>query len=508
MKKIVNFRPLFYCFLALFGAILFAKHIFLSNWVVIAVFFLILAAIVATCFLRKKLKILVAILAFIFLGLGLYGLEMSFFSQPKIPNDSMLYGRVENVSTYDEMQYIILTDVKINNEPLSKNVRLKLYGAPYLSDGDEILLEANFKNVSGLNEKGNVNSSLYKNGCYYTATKISRSDVKILGNTKTLDQKFRSAVKEKLLKHMSEENANITYAMLFGDKSGIDNETRNDFQLSGIAHILAVSGLHVGLVAGLLAWILKKCHAKNWLNLIITSAVLIFYCYLCGFSPSVVRATIMSICLLLANCLGRRYDSLSAIGFSGLVLLLVRPLYAFDIGFQLSFGCVIGIAIFYRSVYSFLRKPIKKFILPNWIAKPVSVSISSQFLILPVLINYFDGVSFLSLFANLIIIPIFTVAFTAAFIATPLVFIWSGFGNIFWFSNLLLTSIKTIASWVASQTWSIIPHFKFAFAAFVNFFALMFVSSRLFFARRKAKLLTSLILVCSTVLTIGLLQLA
>ena len=164
MKKIINFRPLFYCFLALFGAILFAKHIFLSNWVVIAVFFLIVLAIVTTCFLRKKLKILVAILAFIFLGLGLYGLEMSFFSQPKIPNGSTLYGRVENVSTYDEMQYIILKDVKVNNKPLSKNVRLKLYGAPYLSDGDEILLEANFLSVSGLNKDGSVNSSLYKNG--------------------------------------------------------------------------------------------------------------------------------------------------------------------------------------------------------------------------------------------------------------------------------------------------------------------------------------------------------
>ena len=118
MKKIINFRPLFYCFLALFGAILFAKHIFLSNWVVIAVFFLIVFAIVTTCFLRKKLKILVAILAFIFLGLGLYGLEMSFFSQPKIPNGSTLYGRVENVSTYDEMQCIsrelMLIKVKYN----------------------------------------------------------------------------------------------------------------------------------------------------------------------------------------------------------------------------------------------------------------------------------------------------------------------------------------------------------------------------------------------------------
>lgn len=508
MKKIVNFRPLFYCFLALFGAILFAKYIFLSNWVVISLFLIIVGAIFITCTLRKKFKILVAILAFIFLGFGLYAFEMSYFGQDKIENGSILSGTVENVTTYDELQYVILSNVKVKDEKLSTNVRLTFYGTPYLQDGDEISLCANFKWVNGLNSEGNVNVSLYKNGCYHTATKVSSSSIEILGNNKTFDQKFRETIKSKLLQHMSEENANITYAMLFGDKSGIDETVRSNFQISGIAHILAVSGLHVGLVAGILAWIMKKLKAKNWLNLLITSAILIFYCYLCGFSPSVVRATIMSICALLSTCLGKKYDSLSAIGLAGLILLLIKPLHAFDIGFQLSFGCVIGIAIFYKSVYSFLRKPIKKFVLPNCIAKSLAVSFSAQFLILPVLINCFDGVSFLSIFANLIIIPIFTVAFTAAFIATPLVLISDVFGNIFWFSNLLLNAIKEIASWIALQTWSVIPHFKFAFAAFVNFFALLFVSSRLFFAKRKTKLLISLGIVCSTTLVVGLLQLA
>lgn len=508
MKKIVNFRPLFYCFLALFGAILFAKYIFLSDWVVISVFFIIIAAIFVTCFLRKKFKILIAILCFIFLGLGLYAVEMNYFGKTKLENGSYLSGRVESVSTYDKLNYVVLTDVKVNSKSIPTNVRLSFYGAPYLSEGDEIALIANFKYVSGINEDGSISSSLYKNNCYNTATKVSSTTIEILGNDKTLDQKFRETIKDSLLKNMSEENANITYAMLFGDKSGIDETVRTNFQISGIAHILAVSGLHVGLVAGILAWIMKKLKAKNWLNLLITSAILIFYCYLCGFSPSVVRATIMSICMLLTTCLGKKYDSLSAIGLAGLILLLSKPLYAFDIGFQLSFGCVIGIAIFYKSVYSFLRRPIKKFVLPNFVAKPLAVSFSAQFLILPVLINYFDGVSFLSIFANLIIIPIFTVAFTAAFIATPLTLISNFFGNIFWFSNLLLTAIKEIASWIALQTWSIIPHFKFAYAAFVSFFALMFVSSRLFFAPRKTKLLLCLGLVCSTTFIVGLLQLA
>lgn len=508
MKKIINFRPLFYCFLALFGAILFAKYVFLSNWVVISVFLIIVGAIFITCTLRKKFKILVAILCFIFLGFGLYAVEMSYFGKTKIENDSYLSGTVENISTYDKLNYVVLSNIKISNESIPTNVRLTFYGAPYLSEGDEIALLANFKSVNGLNSEGNINVSLYKNNCYNTATKVSSTTIEILGNNKTLDQKFRETIKDSLLKNMSEENANITYAMLFGDKSGIDETVRSNFQISGIAHILAVSGLHVGLVAGILAWIMKKLKAKNWLNLLITAAILIFYCYLCGFSPSVVRATIMSICMLLTTCLGKKYDSLSAIGLAGLILLLIKPLYAFDIGFQLSFGCVIGIAIFYKSVYSFLRKPIKKFVLPNCIAKSLAVSFSAQFLILPVLINCFDGVSFLSIFANLIIIPIFTVAFTAAFIATPLTLISNFFGNIFWLSNLLLTAIKEIAGWIALQTWSVIPHFKFAFAAFVNFFTLMFVSSRLFFAKRKTKLLICLGIVCSTTLVVGLLQLA
>ena len=508
MRKTINFRPLFYCFLALFGAILFAKHIFLSNWFAVALLSVIIVALSTVCLLRKKFKILIAILLFIVLGFGLYTVEMFSFNVEPFHENSTIVARVDGEPTTNKTtQQVVLENVSIDGKEISEKIYFVQYGAPYLSAGDKVVIaSAHPKRISPLTKEGKVQSYYYKHNCAYTAS-ASGKDVIVVGNSKTPNEVVQSAVKEKLLQNMSQENAGVAFAMLFGDKSEINAETKYNYQISGISHILAVSGLHVGLLIGALVWVLKKLKSKNWLTLIIVSALLIFYCYLCDFTPSVVRASIMGICLILSNLFGKKYDSLSAIGLSGLLILVFKPLYAFDVGFQLSFGCVIGIAIYYRSVYAFLRKPIKKFVLPNFLAKPLATTISAQFLILPVLISTFNGVSFFSIFLNIIIIPIFTVAFLVNLIATPLVFISGVFGNLFWFSNLLMNFIGEIARGVSSLSWSIVPNFKFAFSAFVCFFALMFICSRMFFAEKKTKLLISLPILSAFVLTIPLLVL-
>ncbi len=506
MKNIINYRPMFYCFLALLGSILFAKYIFQSNWLLIAIFILIVICATTAFIISKKFIAGLFLLLSICVGIGSYALEMSAFSPEPFHSTSQLEGRVNgSSSTYGNNQYIILENVKVDGESISQNVQLKLYGAPYLSVGDKISLVASLTPIKALDD-GDVQTYAYKNNCYYNATK--KSDITILGNSKTLSEKVQCTVKEKLLQNMNEDNANLAYAMLFGDKSDISYEIKSAYRTSGIAHILAVSGLHIGLIVCALTWILKKCKANNWLTLVIVTAILIFYSYLCNFTPSVVRATIMSFCVLFTKAINRRYDSLSAVGLAGILILLFRPLYTFDIGFQLSFGCVIGIIIFGKSVYRFLRTPIKKFTLPKCIAVPLATTISSQFLILPILLSNFEGVSFLTLFINLLILPIFTIAFVITFFATPLIFISDIFARLLWLPNLLMNFIGTCAQFVSSQTWSIIPHYKFAFASFVCFFAFMFVCSRIFLANKKVKIITSLSLACSTVLLIGLLQLS
>ena len=503
MKKIVNFRPLFYCFIALFGAILFAKYIFLSNWLIIALFIILIGTITTIGILRKAFKSTICILLFIVLGILSYAVEINAFSPKYFPEDTLVSGRVGSGSaTYGNRQYIILEDVSVEGEEISQNVYLVVYGAPYLSAGDKVLLTATLTPISAFNEDMDVQASYYKNNCYYYSS--NAQGIVVVGSEQSLSDQIQNAVKEKLLQNMTEDNANLAFAMLFGDQSDVDSQTKYDYRVSGIVHVLSVSGLHFGIVVGFLYWILRKLKAKNWLCVVIIVPVLIFYGYLCGFAPCVVRSIIMSSCLLIATTFGKRYDSLSAIGFAGLLILLFKPLYAFDVGFQLSFGCVIGIAIFYRSVYKVLKKRIGKFVLPDFLAKPLATTIAAQFLILPVLISIFDGVSFLSIFINIIVIPIFNFAFILTFISAPLIFVFGFMGNVLWFSSLLLEAIGDIANFVASQTWSIIPNFKLVFAAFVCFLALMFVSSRLVLVNKKTKLLASSGLTLATCLMFGL----
>lgn len=284
---------------------------------------------------------------------------------------------------------------------------------------------------------------------------------------------------------MSTDNASIAYASLLGDQSDVDIQTKNDYRGSGIAHILSISGLHISVLVGFIFWILNRLKASKLLSFILIASMLLLYSYLCGFSPSVMRASIMSICLLGAGLTGRKYDTLSAIGFAGLIILLITPLAAYDISFQLSFGSIIGIALFFRSIKSALLK-LK---LSNFWVSSFAISISAQLLIMPILINAFGGASILSVFINVFVVPIFSFAYVILFLCMPLIFISNFFAKIFWLPSLLFEGINICANFVASLEWSIIPKIDLSFAAITIFFAGAYISSRFVFLSTKLKVI-------------------
>ena len=121
---------------------------------------------------------------------------------------------------------------------------------------------------------------------------------------------------------LSNTNANLAYSSIFGDRSELDEETYDYFKLSGVAHLLAVSGLHVGILVLILNKVFDGLRLKRWLKLIFLSIMLILYSYLCGFTTSVVRASIMAICLVGARTLFKEYDSLSSKGVAGIILFV------------------------------------------------------------------------------------------------------------------------------------------------------------------------------------------
>lgn len=158
-----------------------------------------------------------------------------------------------------------------------------------------------------------------------------------------LDIRTWAAARLKIL--TGEEDGSIFAAMLLGDKTSMSEEIRDLYQKNGIAHLLAVSGLHLSLVSMAAYGLLRKAGAGYGRAAVAGGAVLIFYSILTGASPSVIRALIMTLCGFLAAYLGRTYDLLSAMGLSALTLLWYSPYLVDQAGVQLSFAAIGGIGL-------------------------------------------------------------------------------------------------------------------------------------------------------------------
>lgn len=152
-----------------------------------------------------------------------------------------------------------------------------------------------------------------------------------------------AAARLKLL--AGEEDGSIFAAMLLGDKTGMSEEIRELYQKNGIAHLLAVSGLHLSLASMAAYGLLRRAGAGYGRAAVLGGAVLILYSILTGASPSVIRALIMTLCGFLAAYLGRTYDLLSAMGLSALFLLWYSPYVMDQAGVQLSFAAIGGIGL-------------------------------------------------------------------------------------------------------------------------------------------------------------------
>ncbi len=151
---------------------------------------------------------------------------------------------------------------------------------------------------------------------------------------------------QQLEKCCSEEEAGIIAAMVLGDSSALSEDIKNLYQRNGIAHILAISGLHISLIGAGLFFILRRFIMPMKGAAVTSALLLVLYGELTGFSVSTTRAVLMMCCILLARFIGRRYDLLNALAFSACIQLVLHPISIYQAGFLLSYGTVLGIALF------------------------------------------------------------------------------------------------------------------------------------------------------------------
>ena len=303
--------------------------------------------------------------------------------------------------------------------------------------------------------------------------------------------------------------------IVLGERSGITSRAKEDFVNAGVAHIIAVSGLNVAYVLICVSLLLTFIPVKYEYKVFILILLLVFYMNLTGNVSSIVRAVIMASVFLLSRLLERKPNSYSIISFSALIILIIDPQQLFDTGFILSFSAVLSIVYFYPK----LEKLISRFKFysnldeGNYFHKALKliitylfVTLSAQIGILPFTAIMFEKISIVSLFTNLIVIPLSNVALAIGFlvILTSLVSFWLA-GIFAATASAVLYFLLWFINYFAGFGFSFIETYSFDLVMFVFYYLLLFTLFGINKLNYKAKLIISVLLISDLYLVDSLL---
>lgn len=238
---------------------------------------------------------------------------------------------------------------------------------------------------------------------------------KELGMLERAVQTLRRYVNRFVQEYIGGKEGGIARALLSGERQDVDRTTQEAFVRTGTAHVLAVSGLHVGIVA-LALFVFVSWLRNRWLRLVCFLFSLAGYVLLTGGRPSITRAALMGVLFVLVVNLGRISRPLNTLGVAGLLLLMFNPASLFNLGFQLSFAAVAGILLIYPRLYSaFASRFPRSFnnIVVQRTAQLLLLSTSAQLATLPLTLHYFGFVSLIAPVVNIVVVPLVAVGLGA-----------------------------------------------------------------------------------------------
>lgn len=391
---------------------------------------IILAIISAVCFVALAVFLLFKsgnidkakiIFTFIFALVFIFGASSISFKLENYVNADLnnhyyvVDGRVcENTQTeYGGKCILDSVSVKGNvSGGLKYKVVVYYYGKKDIDVGSKINFYGLLKDKKLFYEQS-FSATDVENGVKYIAT-INAEDIFVTGKSLTIFEQVHLFIRDTLKQGISGEEWKIGYGLLLGNTDQVDHAVIESYRSAGIAHVFAVSGLHVGVLAVALNFLLDRLRTKRWLKAVLITGVLFFYAGVCGFSASSVRATIMSAVLLFSAIKGRRYDPISSIGVACFLVLLISPVQLFCVGFQLSFAVVIGILLYSRKITSLFK------FLPKKLSSILGVSLSAQLFGAPICLLAFNKFSVISILTNVLFVPVISVVFVYLLVAVLL----------------------------------------------------------------------------------------
>ena len=356
---------------------------------------------------------------------------------------------VQKVSTGTFGQNII---VKLQTERIDVLLQVPQY--PEYDYGDLLSVSCNAKAIENKDASFDYRMYMAKEGVLYqcdkgTAKKIGENAGNFLYG-KIISA--RGVFEDKINKVLPQPYGALAIGLLLGGSGGLSKEIQKDFSVTGMTHIVAVSGYNVTIVAEYL--ILMGIFLGLWRKQAIWFALIgiVLFVVMSGLPASAVRAGVMSSVLLWAMKNGRLASAENAIIFAAAIMLWINPLLLrWDVGFQLSFLATLGIVL----TSSFWEKSFVKKHQALGISEAIAVSLSAQIFVLPIIAYNFHIASLISLLANIFILPVIPLSMLLVFLLCLAGFIFAPLSVVFaWLVFLLLFYVIKLINILASFPWA------------------------------------------------------
>ena len=328
---------------------------------------------------------------------------------------SMICGEVEQYENTEFSQSVYLKKTYLIHQSKKfpiENVRIFLKKEEDLKPGMRILVKGTLKRVEGPANPGGFDSQHFyacRHIYYFMKNAVLQKKTAVYSGYRQLLLEIKESCRQ-ILKEAAGKDAPVFCAITLGDKQELDPETQMRYQLAGIIHILAISGLHISILGMGLYNLLKKMGLGIWPAGIFSLGVMLQYGIMTGGSVSTMRAVTMFLIAMGARITGRIYDMMSALSVTAMMILVESPAYLLDSGFLLSFGCVLGMGLAAEKICA-LAGAEKK-----WTKALVS-PIALQLVTLPVMLKFFGEVSIAGFILNLLVLPSVGVVLTGGMAA-------------------------------------------------------------------------------------------
>lgn len=489
-------RPLILPLIFFTGGILTEQFVSLTDYYLLLLVLSIISILIISLYLSEILRLSCFLIVFFFMGIFMVKAQDSpsellpLFQGKRVTLEGTVVGPVRtsgNIKRFElKTERIFLGDRVVD---VSEKVLVNIYNNPCVFPiGTRIRFPAYLKPFINFNNPGRYNYELSMRlkmiSCSASVTDgryVAPMGKGSPGPVLEMIEYFRKPARDFLDKKLSSRDGSLYKALLLGERENITQEMREPFDITGMGHVLAVSGLHIGIIAWLsfvfIYWALSRSRILllrfeiKKIAAFFTCIPVLLYTALAGFQVSGQRAMVMTLAYLVSIIIGREKEIWSTLTLSALCILAVDPLAVRSISFQMTFMAVTGIVwltpVFQKIITDLFKDRIHRRAINRvlfYFTSMVAASLSAVIFLMPVIVYYFHRISFLTIPANLLIIPLLAFIVLPSGLLALLVLIFSPFTAEIFLGigvqglHLMMYIINHLSGFSWSSLWMVTPN--------------------------------------------------